>query len=196
MPMNDWWTTLDSFEKVFWIIAIPATLAFLIQLVLTFVGGDLDGDVDADTGVDAEMDSDHGIPFQFFTLKNLIAFFTIFGWTGIACIDAGLGTASTIIISFLAGTTMMAIMATIFYYMGKLADSGSLELKNALNKEGEVYLRIPAAKGGMGKVQIKVQGALRDLEAMTNDTEDLPTGSIIRVVQVTDNNILIVTKSN
>jgi hypothetical protein len=40
-----------------------------------------------------------------------------------------------------------------------------------------------------------VQGSLRELEAVTNDPEDLKTGSIARVVDVSTNNILTVTKN-
>jgi hypothetical protein len=194
--MNEWWSALNSFEKTFWIIAIPASVAFLVQLVLVFIGGDLEGDFDGDTDVDAEVDADHGIPFQFFTLKNLIAFFTVFGWTGLACSDSGLSNWISILISFVSGVVMMSIMATIFYYMGKLTDSGSLDVRNALNSEGEVYLIIPGSRSGFGKVQIKVQGSLRELDAATNDESDIPTGSIVRVVEVSSNNILIVTKSS
>ncbi|MBR9859361.1 hypothetical protein GYB22_01140 [bacterium] len=194
--MNEWWTTLDTFEKIFWVIAIPSTLAFLIQLVLTFFGADMDMDADADMEVDAEIEADHGIPFQFFTLKNLIAFFTVFGWTGIACLDAGLGQGVSVVVAFISGLLMMTVMATIFYYMGKLTDSGSLNMLNALNTEGEVYLIIPKSRSGFGKVQIKIQGSLRELDAATNDLEDIPTGSIVRVTEVSANNILIVTKSS
>jgi hypothetical protein len=189
-----WWSALETFEKTFWIIAIPATLAFFIQLVLTFFGADADADFDMD--MDAEMHIDGGAGFQFFTLKNLVAFFTIFSWTGIACIHNGLGQTATVIIAVFCGLLMMAIMTSLFYFMSKLAQSGTLELKNALNHVGEVYLTIPKSKEGFGKVQIKIQGALRELEAMTADDNELKTGTLIKVIEVTSNNILIVTKHN
>jgi hypothetical protein len=146
----EWWSQLDTFEKIFWAITIPASIAFLIQLVSTFLGGDIEADLEVDT----EIETDHGAGVQFFTIKNLIAFFTIFGWTGIACLDAGVSKGLTVFIALIAGLVMMAIMATIFYYANKLTESGSLNLKNALGAEGEVYLTIPANKGGYGKIQI------------------------------------------
>jgi hypothetical protein len=42
----------------------------------------------------------------------------------------------------------------------------------------------------MGKVQIKVQGALRTLNAMTEDTEIIKTGSLIEVTDIIGENIL------
>jgi hypothetical protein len=188
---TEWWSALDSFEKTFWIIAIPSSFAFLIQLITTFLGGDMDTDTDLDT----EVESDTGVGFQFLTIKNLIAFFTIFSWTGIACIDIGLGKSPTIIISLIAGLVMMTIMASIFYFANKLTESGSLNLRNAVNAEGQTYLTIPAKKGGYGKIQIKIQGALRDLDAVTKDSTDIPTGTIVKVTEVSSNNVLTVTRN-
>ena len=82
--MEDWFFALNTFEKVYWVIALVSSLIFIVLMVMTFVGGDVDdlGDVDAD------IDGDTGIGFQFLSFKNLMGFFTIFGWVGIACINA------------------------------------------------------------------------------------------------------------
>jgi membrane protein implicated in regulation of membrane protease activity len=190
---TDWWSSLDIFAKFYWLIAIPSSLAFLIQLVLTFIGGDFDGD--ADIELDAEIEGDSGIGFQFFTLKNLIAFFAIFSWVGLACIDAELSKPVTILLSSLSGIAMMLLMASIFYFASKLTESGTLKMANAIGHIGDVYLTIPANSAGYGKVQIKLQGALRELDAITHDSENIPTGAIIKVTNVSPNNILIVTKN-
>mgnify|MGYP003751094291 FL=1 len=113
-------------------------------------------DISADH--DVAFDSDHGIGFQFLSIKNLVGFFAIFGWTGIALLSGGKGLGITIIISVLAGLAMMVIMATIVYYLGKLSEHNVLNLNNAKGKIGTVYLKIPAERKGMGKVQIIVQG--------------------------------------
>lgn len=189
----DSWQTMLFLEKLYWCFAIPFSLLFLIQLVLTFFGGDMDA-VEVDSDVDATIDQDTGIAFQFISLKNLIAFFTVFGWAGIACINAGLENWITILISTVSGTLMMVVMAAIVYFMGKLAESGTLNLSNAIGKVGSVYLTIPAKRNGMGKVQIKVQG-LQTLDALTDDDEDLKTGSIIEVVEIINNEFLLVKKS-
>jgi len=136
--MLDWFSNLELFPKIYWSIALIGSLIFIITMISTFVGGDVDdfGDVDAD------IDGDTGIGFQFITFKNLVGFFTLFGWTGIACIDAGLSKPLTIIISVICGLIMMSIMAAMFYYMNKLNDSGTLKFKNAVNAVGEVYLTV------------------------------------------------------
>lgn len=185
---SEWWFALATFEKVNWLIALPFSTLFVIQLILTFVGGDLDS---SDGDLDAEVDADSGIDFQFLTLKNLIAFFTIFGWTGIVCADAGLGAFLSVFISTIAGSLMMTVMASIMYFMGKLTESGTLNISNAVGKTCSVYLTIPATRGGLGKVQIQIQG-FQTLDAMTDFEEDIKTGAIVTVISVLNNEILLV----
>lgn len=194
LTISTWWPALSALEKVYWIIAIPFSLIFLFQVVMTFFIGDMDP-VEAGGDVDANVDGDTGIGFQFITLKNLVAFFTIFAWAGIACVEAGVSTPLAIIISALSGLLMMTIMATIIYFMGKLADDGTLNLANAKGKIGTVYLTIPPKRAGFGKVQISVQG-IQTLDAMTDHNEEIKTGSVVEVVQIFNNETLIVKPTN
>lgn len=184
-----WWDTLTSVQQIYWGIAIPFTLIFLIQMVLTFVGGEIDGDTDMDIDADGE------IGFQFFTIKNFVAFFTIFGWTGIACLDAEMEFFTVVIVSLAAGLIMMTVMASIFFFFSKLTDSGTMDVKNAVGGVGEVYLTVRAKRGNIGKVTIMVQGSFRELEAITDDEEDLTNGMVINVKEVINGNLLLITKS-
>lgn len=189
---NEWWDTLTTLQQIYWGIAIPASALFIIQMVLTFVGGD--GDVEGN--VDMQMEHDHGAGFQFFTVKNFIAFFTLFAWTGIACLESNFSAGGSLIVATLAGIFMMVLMASIFYFFSKLNDSGTLHTKNAIGGIGEVYLPVGAQRANIGKVQIKVQGSLRELDAITDDAHDLATGAVVSVVDVLNNNTLLVTKSS
>ena len=177
------------FEKIYWVIAVVGSVILIILLTLTFIGGELD-DVDGD--VDTDIEGDTGIEFQFLSFKNLVGFFTIFGWSGIACIEAELATGLTVVISLVCGLLMMFAMASLFYYLGKLQSSGSLRFKNALNQVGEVYLTIGANRSRVGKVSINVQGTLRELEALTDEKKDLRQSDVVIVKEVTANGILIV----
>ena len=72
---------LENYEpllQAFWYIAIPVSIFFALQTITTFIG--LSGgetDIDSDGG-DGEM------PFEIFTLRNLINFLLGFSWTGIS----------------------------------------------------------------------------------------------------------------
>lgn len=187
--MEEWFGPLSLFEKIYWAVAGISSVIFLILLVLTFLGGDVD---DLEGDVDVEIEGDTGIGFQFLSFKNLIGFLTIFGWSGIACLDGGFSKTATVIISVICGLLMMLAMAGLFYYLGKLQSSGTLIIKNALNQTGEVYLTLGANRSSIGKVSISVQGALRELDALTDEDRDLVMGNVVKVKEVTDNGILIV----
>jgi len=188
------WSEISVFEQVFWIITIPATVFFFLLLILTILGGNTDTDVDVDTDVDGGIDSGDSIPFQFISLKNIVAFFTVFGWSGIGFISMELAPVKVLAYSAICGLAMMFIMASLFYFMSKLAENGTLRMGNAIGKLGEVYLVIPAKRGGMGQVQINVQGSMRTLDALTDDEETIPTSSIVQVMNVIDDHILLVKK--
>ncbi len=185
-----WWEGLSLILKFYWCIAIPFTLFFLLQLIASFIGGD-DG---PDHIGDVHVETDHGIPFQFLTLKNLVGFFTIFAWTGIACLQAGLSQGVTLLISTIAGLLMMVLMAGLYYMMSKANADGTMKIEKAVGKPGVVYLIVPGARRSMGKVQMKVSGSVRTLEAMTDDELDIPTGKIITVSSVVDNILLVTAK--
>ena len=163
LDISSWWAALLLPEKVYWIIAIPSTVLLLIQIVMTLAGGDadevdtdFDGDLDTDAG-----DLDGGAGWQFFTYKNVLGFFTLFGWTGLGFLQMGLGLMIAVFFSVIAGLIMMTIMAALFYYISKLHQSGTMVMENAVGHTGEVYLRIPPNREGHGKVQVEIQGTLR-----------------------------------
>ena len=182
----DWWQSLKGFELILWVIALFFSLLFLIQTLFSFItGGDHD---DADS-----FDGDDG--YQFFTIKNLIAFFTMFGWAGLAAYKGGIPTTFVIVIALAAGVTMVLIMYFLMRQSSKLKHSGTLQMRNAIDRIGETYLRIPARRSGVGKVQVQVQGRLMELDAMTDDPEDIVTGRPIKVVNILSNQILLVTSN-
>jgi len=185
--LNEWWDALSLPLKIYWSIAIPFTFLFLLQLALTLLGGEHD-DVHAH---DASLD--HGFGFQFFTLKNLIGFFTLFGWVGIASIDSGMPVMMTLILASVGGLAMMFVMGFVAYILARANVDGTMKISKAIGEVGEVYLTIPGNRTNVGKVQVMVQGSLRTLEALTDDEQDIPTGKVIRVRQIVNDSILLVT---
>ncbi|WP_299105958.1 hypothetical protein [uncultured Winogradskyella sp.] len=179
--MANWFSNLELLSQIYWLTAIIGSLVFSVVMIMAFTGGDAD-----------DIDGDVEAGFQFISFKNLVGFFTIFGWSGIACIDSGLSTPATILVSVICGLLMMVIMAALFFFISKLSDSGTLNYKNALDAVGEVYLTIGEDRSKMGKVSVSVQGSMRELDALTDSLTPLKTGTIIKVVDVTSNGILIV----
>ncbi len=189
--MMDFFDGMSTLEQTYWGIALIGSAVFLVIFMLTFIGGG-DTDMEADAS-DFEAD-DGGVGFQFFTFKGIVAFFTIFGWSGVTCFDNELSIGITLIISIIAGFLMMILTSSLFYWMHKLAESGTLKMKNAVGVIGEVYLPIGAKRSKMGKVQIKVQGSLRELEAITDEEENLKTGTMVKVTEIVSAELLLVEK--
>lgn len=202
--MQTWWDALTTIEKVFWLIAIPFSVIFIIQMVLSFTGiggGSTDPGADipdmqtdiSSAGHDiSHSNEDAGPGFSFFTLRNFIAFFTLFGWSGLALNNAGISIGITLTLAVLIGIVAMLIISSLFYFTMKMADSGNVSVKNAIGATGKVYLPIKAKNGNVGKVQVTFQGSIREMQAVTMLDKDLSTNTIIRVTGLADENILIV----
>lgn len=185
--MTQWWNGIGLFERVLWYIAIPATALFLIQVVMTFTGlGGEEGDADGD-------DAGDGSAFRIFTVRNLIIFFAVFGWCGITLYNSGADELVTVLVSILLGIVIMFVVAGLFYAITRLTQSGTMNPRNALDQYGEVYIPIPAHRSGAGKIQIMLQGAMREMDAVT-EGKMLPRGTVVKVVEVLSNNVLLVQK--
>lgn len=189
--MQAWWASLDIYMQILWIITLTASLIFVIQTILTFIGMDSDGGLDVpDGGMSADTDAGT-FPFQLFTFRNFINFFLGFGWTAIT-LAGNAHPVLVIIVSILVGVALVAAVMYIFYLMSKMEQSGNIETNSAVGCRGSVYLTIPGERQGEGKVQINIQGAVREFDAMTNG-DTLPNGCPIEVTQVLNENMLLVT---
>lgn len=67
---SEWWETLSAIQQVYWVVTIPATLVFLVQLLPTIFGGDVDVDGDIG-GLDHDVDAGNS-GFHFLSIKNFI----------------------------------------------------------------------------------------------------------------------------
>ncbi|HMN33342.1 MAG: NfeD family protein [Chitinophagaceae bacterium] len=181
---------LDSLLKTFWFVAIPASLIFIIQTILTFLGSD------TSDGIEADFDGDFSgtdAPFQLFSLRNLIHFLLGFSWTGISFYTTIANKAVLIFLSLIVGGLFVYLFFLVIRQVQKLAEDNTFKIANTLNKSAEVYLTIPENKLGKGKIMVSVNGSLHELDAMT-ENEKIQSGSTVKVVKIENNNILIVEK--
>lgn len=179
---------LEPLLKTFWYVAIPTSLIFVIQTVMTFVGAD------SSDGLDADFDGDLGgadAPFQLFSLRNLINFLLGFSWTGISFYSTISNPTLLVLLSLAVGILFVYLFFLIIGQVQKLAEDNSFKITNTLNKSAEVYLTIPEKKQGKGKIMISVNGAYHELEAMTENAK-IQSGTMVKVVRIENNNILIV----
>ncbi len=179
---------LDTLLKTFWFVAIPTSLVFIIQTVMTFLGSDTSDGIEAD--FDGDLNAAEA-PFQLFSLRNLINFLLGFSWTGISFYTTISNKPLLIFVSLVIGVSFVYLFFLVIRQVQKLAEDNSFKISNTLNKTAEVYLTIPENKSGKGKIMISVNGAFHEMEAMT-ENDKIQSGSIVKVVKIENNNILIV----
>jgi len=200
--MTVWWEALSIVEKVFALIAVPSTLVLILQTVLLLFGlGQTDADADLDSGMELDDvdidDSDTDIVdggFRLFTVRGIIAFLAVFGWTGYAMLEAEVHTGISVLVAVLAGTLALVGMAFIMRGFMKLQADGSMDIRNALGVSGTVYITVPPARSDRGKVNIVLQGQLGEFDAVTDEEEPLKYGTEITVIGVSGETTLVVKK--
>lgn len=204
MFLVEWWNSLDLALQIFYCIAIPATLVLLIQTFLMFIGiGDGDADFDApdvdfnSDGIpdDIDMDIDDVTGFEslhIFTIRGIIAFFVIFGWVGVVMESANINLIITLVVAMICGFAMMVLIAYLFKMFMRLKSDGNTDNRNALGSAGKVYLTIPPARSGEGKINIMLQGTYVERNAVTDEDESIPTGCEIIVVGTSGQTSLVV----
>ena len=186
--MELWWTSLDIYLKIMWGIAIPFSVMFLIQMVMTFIGMGDQGEISGD----ADVDSDTEMPFQFFTFRNFVNFFLGFSWAGISLYDSFTNMVWLTLVSVFIGLVLVAIVMALLYALSKTTQSGNIDINNAIGCPATVYFTIPAAGKGSGKIQMSIQQAVREYDAVSESEEPIPTGNIVRVKSVIDPHTLLV----
>lgn len=179
---------LEPLLRTFWYIAIPTSLIFIIQTILTFIGAD------AFDGVEADFDGDldgADASFQLLSFRNFINFLLGLSWTGISFHSSISNPTLLIALSITVGCFFVYIFFILMVQLHRLAEDNSFNIQNTLNKTGEVYLTIPENMKGKGKIMVSVKGSTHELDAMTRQ-EKLMTGSAVRVVEIEGGNVLIV----
>ena len=181
LSITAWWESLGGIEQLYWGVAIIATVIFLIQLIMTFIG--LEADLEADL--------DDGTGFGLISLRTMVAFATFFGWGGVAALHQGFSSSKSFMIAFLSGFLAMVGLAYVLSQLLKLQESGTIDTYNAISEVGEVYIPIPLAKDGKGKIHISIQDKLMEFDAISNG-EPIPTGTKVRVMDVLNENVMLV----
>lgn len=139
---------------------------------------------------------DGGDPSDFtsmrlFTLQTIVAFMTVFSWTGIVCIQSGTPTWLGMSIGIALGLVVMFSVAKLIQLSTKLAESGTLDMRNCLGEHATVYVPVPAQGSGTGKVNLTVQGQFRELTAVTDSEELLPTGLNVRITDLRGDSVVV-----
>lgn len=184
--MIDWWNALEGSGRIFWGIAIAATVFQLLMFAGSiFATHDFDHSPDGGDG-----DATGGV--KLLSIRAIVAFLVGFGWAGGLFLGRGHGVLASSMVAVGAGIIFMGIIFLIMRGLMNLKDDGTLDFKNAVGLHGQVYVTIPALRGGRGQVEILIQGRLQTLQAVTDFGVPLSPQTSIVVKEIEGGNLLVV----
>lgn len=188
--MQEFFSGMESMEQFYWYVAIGASIVFIIQTILTFIGAEMH----LDTSMHGDL-SGHDMPtvsaLHLLTLRNLISFILGFGWTGATfykTIDNKLLLTGLAVI---VGLIFVTLCFLVMHVLIKLSENNTFKIEDAIGKTGEVYLTIPPSKQGKGKILISIKGSTHELAAITSDRSALKYGSIVEVTGIEGETLIV-----
>ena len=153
------------------------------------------GDIDAHHSGDFH---DHSIndnvtdtSMHFFTLQTIVAFLTVFSWSSIVLVGSRVPSLAALPVGILLGIGTMALVAKMVQLSMRLAENGTVDLRNAIGESATVYIPCPPKNQGMGKITMTLQGQMMELGAFNEGEEMLKTGTKVVVVDVRGDDVIV-----
>ncbi len=126
--------------------------------------------------------------FTFVSIRSLMAFGTLFCWSGALYLMGGTHPAWAIGFSVVWGLLGMLVVSYLMYRLLNLEEIGNIDLETALFEEGTVYIGIPS--NGTGQVRIKVSGVISYVKARSKTREPVSRGTKVRVIGISDQSVI------
>jgi membrane protein implicated in regulation of membrane protease activity len=163
----------SQLEQIFIVTAGLGALLVVARLTGLFLGLD-----DAEGGIDGEGDD-----VRILSLHGLSSFLLMFGLVGLVLASqARLGPGLSLAGAVVAGVASFGLLAKVTRLALRLQSSGTLQPGAAAGCPGTICARIPP--GGAGRVQVRVGGRLREMDARERSGLGLATGTPVRVLRV------------
>ena len=168
-------------DFLFWFFALLGSGLFLIQFIVSLLGGDGEDDT-------VELDG----KFKWMSKQALTGFLMMFGWIGLTCRkEFELSNLASTLISLAGGIAAIFATGLIFGGAKKLRSSGTVfNIDDAVGKEAIVYQRIP--QNGVGKITISLHNFTHEIDAISYHSEDLPSFISVQVIKKADEKTVVV----
>ncbi|MEM0915929.1 MAG: hypothetical protein AAGK09_15140 [Planctomycetota bacterium] len=141
--------------------------------------------------VDGDLDAPGGAWFyEIFSLRSLSGGALFFGLVGKTALVYGASDTSAALYATAAGGTALYAVYWVFKQVFRLETSGNEDVRNALGLPAKVYVPIPPAGEGAGKVQLKMQGRLVEYQAVADGAAKLATGRHVVVTGIVNSSTL------
>jgi len=190
--MIEWWQSLGqevpahaSGLKIFYAIGIVSGAVLAIQMVMSLIGADTELEID---GMDMGEGGDTGL----FSIRSVGAFFTGFGWAGVAMLQHGYSTGAATFAATVVGLIFLGMVFYLMRYIFSLREEGTMNYANAVGEIGAVYLPIPPKRKGIGQIEVLVQGRMRTVRALSDHDKKIGNRVAVRVTELVDQQTLLV----
>jgi membrane protein implicated in regulation of membrane protease activity len=160
IPLIDTWQQLSYPEQIFSAIGLISNFLFVLYLLLSFFVGNDHAELPDDFIGDSLL--------PILSIRGFLAFSMFLGWTALAALRAGLGTPLSTLIGIAVGWMAAWLVWRMLRWMLRWQSSGTMDLQQTIGLIGQVYIPIPMAGQGAGKITIELQGALRELDAVSS----------------------------
>jgi hypothetical protein len=117
------------------------------------------------------------------TFRGMVAAIAFFGLSGLAAQAADLPDPTVLLVAVVCGVAAMYVVYWLMQTLASLEAEGTVRIGRAVGEPATVYLRIPGARSGAGKIQINLQDRTMEYEAVT-EGDALPAGARVTVVGV------------
>lgn len=172
---GNWWSALKIEQQIFWSLAIVFSLLSIILFLLDRMGYEQEAEV-------AKVKQPRIID-----ARLVLIFLTSFGWASVLFSSFSWIITSILLFSSFTALLVSFLQGLVFGFPWRK----QFDVQILVESTGQVLQPIPPHKNGMGKVHLDIRKKSYELNALTTGRE-LREGVPVRVVDITEENILIV----
>lgn len=121
--------------------------------------------------------------FGIISFRTVVAALTFFGLAGMTACESHASAPMALLIAVAAGAAAMFAVYRIMQFLYRLQADGNVRIQRSVGQHGDIYLRVPGERSGVGKIQFSLQNRTMEYLAVT-DGPELPTGAKVVVVSV------------
>ena len=177
---------------LFYACAGAGVAIVVLQFLLGLVGVTHDGELElAHDGHDVHVEDG----LNLFSVRSVSAGLAFFGIGGAGATAAGLGAPLSLAVGAALGAGATVAVSAMMRSFQRMEADGTVHVEGAIGLPAQVYVPIPAARGGAGKVLMTLQNRTVELQAVTTDDAPLPTGTGVTVVDVVGADVVEVVRT-
>lgn len=166
-------------EILTYVSFVTGGILVLLLVLSIFSGLDFDFDLPSDVSVETDSGGGFGI------LKSFLTFISISTYVIKVLMALNYNLVLALVIGASSGVVAVLILANLMLLLIGLQENVNWEPLDGLYKEAVVYLKIPAE--GSGIIKVEIAGGIRELKAVTKNSETIETGQKVRIDDFDEN---------